>query len=179
LRHHDQKGHILSGVLVMKSVCALLIPAIAILAAGCRKPTEAGPQETALRDGTRVRVVTQSEKTSSVVLADQDTADRIANAAYEYLEGPNARLRGIEFVKIAKPIKSMRNGQEAEYVYVQFHCVNNFNEKAQHQRDLLIVQGGKVVEHFRNREEIENRLGSIWYQNHLPPGWPPIERKPD
>jgi len=159
----------------MKAIRAALLLTLAVLAAGCGKPTEPGYYST--EGSRRVRVIIQSERTGSVVLADQGTADRVANAAVEYLEGPAARLRDIEFVNIAKPIKTTRNGQEAEAVYVQFHCVNNYADPEQHQRDLLIVQGGKVLEHFRNHEEIENRLSSEWYKKNPPPGWPRIERK--
>jgi hypothetical protein len=112
-------------------------------------------------------------------LADEATAQRVASVGTAYLQGPNCLLRNVEFINVAKPIPTSRNGKPAEAVYVQFRAINNYADPSLHQRELFVIQGDQVLEYWRSPDEIEARMTAVWYKKNPPPQWPNIDRLPD
>lgn len=144
-----------------------------VLAAGCGKK-DGGNMGSV---GTSPRTIYQGPLRGAVDLADQGTKDRVTNIVIPYILGPSYRLRDPEIVNVAKAIKTSRNGQEAEAFYVQFHASNNLAEEEQHQHDLFIIQGDKVLDHYRTTEEIKDRMSDVWFRKNPPPNWKPLERR--
>jgi len=160
----------------MRVLLASLVLALAVASTGCfkRPGGEWGESQTPTR-----KKIDPADPQGRWQLADQATVDRVRNVGTAYLEGPNCRLRNVEFVNVAKPIVTQRNGQPAEAIYVQFRAINNLADPSLHQRELLIIQGDHVLEYWRTAEEISNRLTSVWLKNNPPPQWPNIDRLPD
>jgi hypothetical protein len=160
----------------MRLLSISLVLVLTVAAAGCfRKPGgEWGESQTPTK-----KKLDMNDPMGRWELADQATAERVASAGTAYLEGPNSRLRNVEFVNVAKPIATQRNGKPAEAVYVQFRAINNLADPSLHQRELLIIQGDQVLEYWRTPDEISNRMTSVWLKKNPPPQWPNIDRLPD
>jgi hypothetical protein len=159
----------------MRVLLTALVLVLAVAATGCFRPPagEWGESKTPTKTTAMGTVPGRWE------LADQATAQRVASAGTAYLEGPNCRLRDVKFINVAKPIPTQRGGQPAEAVYVQFRAINNLADPSFHQRELLIVQGDHVLEYWRTRDEIENRMTAVWYKKNPPPSWPDVGRDPE
>jgi len=158
----------------MRVLLASLVLVSSIAAAGCGPPRgEWGESQTPTRKKT------QRVMPAGVELADEATAQRVASIATAYLQGPHCLLRNVEFVNVAKPIATSRNGKPAEAVYVQFRAINNYADPSLHQRELFVIQGDQVLEYWRSRDEMEDRMSAAWLKKNPPPQWPNIDRLPD
>jgi len=138
-------------------------PIVAVLAAGI-----------SLTDGLNGQGK-KEDKQKPIELADEATAIRVCQVTLPFLEGPDVRLKKLEFVNVGKVKSVTRNGKPAEAVYVQFRAVNKSGDEELHQADLLVIQEGKVVEYLRTEDAIKKAMTAEWYEKNPPPSWPEIK----
>lgn len=152
------------------SLCYLLL-GLAVLVAGCGK--KSGGNQGA---GGDTPGKSSDPKKAAITLADEATTEKIKEIVFAYCNRPEVRYRAPEVVRVAQPV-NLSPGKQA--VYVQFSYVNNNADAQYAEHDLFLLEGDKVLEHFRTRDEMRGRMGSVWLMDHPPPAWEAIPKRAD
>jgi hypothetical protein len=152
----------------MRFRTAIAMLGVAVLAAGCGKG-KGSYSEGSWGTGKGKGKVPQSAERSMPA-----NAEALKEAMGGYLARPEVRVNGPTFLAISEPIPIKQSQGTAMAYWVQYTATNSYGDQVLGQHDLFILKDGHVTGHYRTTDEIRDKLGTRWVEEHRPPPWPDV-----
>ncbi len=140
---------------------------LAVLPAGCGKRSA----------GTGGGWVEGGKKGKSGVSGERSmpaNAEELKQAMANYLARPEVRVKEPRFYAIAEPFPVKLSDGTAQGYWVQFTATDSLGNKMLRNHDLFLVRNGQVIAWYRTKEELIDRFGPRWSDEHRPPPWPDV-----
>jgi hypothetical protein len=147
-----------------------LLLALAVLAAGCGKRTPGGYSESPSKPGKGKQLSMYAER--SFPADSEPLKDALANFMSTSFAGG---FSDIEFLAISEPFKVKQRGGTAQAYWVQYTATDSLANRVLRHHELFIVRDGKIIDQCRTKQEIRDKFGTRFADDHLPPAWPDPE----
>ena len=141
---------------------------LALLTAGCGKRSGGGYSGTWSQAGTGVKAGRLAERSFPA------NGDEIKQAIANYLARPEVRIKEPIFKAISDRIPVKEGGGTVDGYWVQFTATNSYGDSMLRNHDLFLLKDGQVIAWYRTQEEIRQRLGTRWLDEHPTPVWPDV-----
>lgn len=142
---------------------------MALLMAGCGGRSGGGYSGTWAVDGTRKSISKIAERSFPA------NAEELKQAITGFLAKPfSGNVRDPNFLAISEPIQIKQNEGTVLGYWVQYTATDSYGNTMLRNHDLFLMKDGNVIAWYRTTEEVRERLGTRWVDEHAPPPWPDV-----
>ena len=101
-------------------------------------------------------------------------AEQIKEAIGGYFARTENRVSDPTFLAISEPIKVKQNQGTALAYWVQYTATNAYGDLQMGQHELFVLKDGQVMIYARTGDEVREKMGERWANEHRPPPWPDV-----